>query len=368
MAALFDPVTIHGLRLPNRVVRSATYENRCDADGRVTDELLRFYRKLVVNDIGLVITGNAIVHPWGLTAPHVLGIWSDEHLPGLTRLATVFRDAGQAGVVQLSHGGRQTQPKLIDGHDVLAPSAVYSRAMKTTPREMTLAEIREVIDDFVAAAERAQKAGFQGVQLHAAHGYLLSNFLSPCTNRRTDEFGQDTEARTRILLEIHDRIRARCGSEFPVLLKLNAEEGLRTGIDAAEAVRIVQVLDKRDFAAIEVSGGVYETGLATRTKINSKADEAYFLHNAERLHGETEIPLILVGGIRSPERIDEILASGTVALVSMCRPFIREPGLLRRWHGGDRTAARCISCNECVKRIFDGPVRCYQEEKASART
>ncbi len=360
---LFEPMTIGGMNLPNRAVRSATYENRCEPDGKVTDELIRFYTVLAGGDIGLIITGNAMVHPWGLTAPNALGIYSDDHLPGLTRLAQLFQDHGVYAVVQLSHGGRQTVPDLIGDRDVLAPSAVYSRSMKLTPREMTGKEIKEMIDDFVSAAERAQKAGFHGVQLHAAHGYLLSNFLSPFSNVRTDDYGGSTEGRTRILIEIFERIQARCGKDFPILLKLNSEEGLRGGLDPEEAVRIVRILDHKGFAAMEVSGGVYETGLSTRTKIKSRKDEAYFLPNAERLRRETKIPLILVGGIRSMDRVNEILDSGIVDLVSMCRPFIREPSLIKRWKEGDRLPARCISCNECMTRIFEGPVHCYQEDK-----
>ncbi len=364
MAELFDPITIGGMRLPNRAVRSATYENRCDAEGKVTEEMIRFYTQLAQGEIGLIITGNAMVHPWGLTAPNALGIYSDDHLPGLTRLAQVFLEQGIHAVVQLSHGGRQTLPDLIGGREVLAPSAVFSRAMKLTPKEMSSKEIKEIIEAFVTAAERAQKAGFHGVQLHGAHGYLLSNFLSPFSNTRTDDFGRSTEGRTKIIVEIFNRIQARCGKEFPILIKLNSEEGLKGGLDLEEAVHIVRILDTKGFAAIEISGGIYETGLASRTKIKSRKDEAYFLANAERLRKVTKIPLILVGGIRSLERISEILTSHTVDMVSLCRPFIREPHLIRQWKEGSRIQARCISCNECMNKIFEGPVKCYQEEKA----
>jgi len=363
MPGLFEEVKIGGIRLSNRSVRSATYENRCDADGKVTEEMIRFYRELARGWIGLIVTGNAMVHPWGLTAPNALGIYSDDHLPGLARLAEVIHDAGGHTVVQISHGGRQTVPDLIGGREAVAPSAVYSRAMKYTPKEMTGKEIREVIEAFVAAAERAQKAGFDGVQLHCAHGYLLSNFLSPFSNTRTDEYGGTTEKRTRIILEIYDRIRARCGKDFPILLKLNSEEGLENGLDIEEAARVVKLLDEKAFAAIEISGGIYETGLSARSKIKARENEAYFLANAERLGKETKIPLILVGGLRSLERVDEILESGVVEMVSMSRPFIREPGLIQRWQEGDLTPARCISCNLCMKKVFEGPVKCYQEEK-----
>ncbi|NOY54137.1 MAG: NADH:flavin oxidoreductase [Deltaproteobacteria bacterium] len=363
MSRLFEEVKIGGMFLPNRAVRSATYENRCDEDGKVTEELIRFYRELAAGEIGLIVTGNAMVHPWGITAPNALGIYSDEHLPGLARLSEMIHDGGGHVVVQLSHGGRQSVPDLIGGREAIAPSAVYSRAMKYTPKEMTGKEIREVIEAFVTAAERAQKAGFDGVQLHCAHGYLLSSFLSPFANTRTDDYGGTTEKRTRIILEIFDRIQARCGKEFPVLVKLNSEEGLENGLDIEEAARVVKLLDGKDFAAIEISGGIYETGLSTRPKIKARENEAYFLANADRLRGETKIPLILVGGIRSLERIDEILESGVVEMVSMSRPFIREPGLIQRWQAGDLTPARCISCNLCMKKVFEGPVKCYQEEK-----
>ncbi len=366
MATLFDPITLGGMRLPNRVVRSATYENRCNGEGKVTEEMIRFYRELAAGEIGMIITGNAMVHPWGLTAPNALGIYSDEHLPGLTRLAETLHEKGNRCVVQLSHGGRQTVPDLIGGREAVAPSAVYSRAMKYTPKGMSTPEIREVIEAFVAAAERAQKAGFDGIQLHAAHGYLLSNFLSPFANTRTDSYGGSTEKRTRIVLEIFDRIQARCGKEFPQLIKLNSEEGLLNGLDLEEAARVVKLLDTKGFAAIEISGGIYETALSTRPKIKAHENEAYFLTNAERLRKETKIPLILVGGIRSPERINAILESGVAQMVSMSRPFIREPGLLRRWKEGDSAPARCISCNLCLRNVFEGPVKCHQKGKTAS--
>ncbi len=367
MSRLFETVKIGGMVLPNRAVRSATYENRCSPEGMITEEMIRFYRELAKGEIGLIITGNAMVHPWGITAPNALGIYSDDHLPGLTRLAEVIHDAGGRSVVQLSHGGRQSVPDLIDGREAIAPSAVYSRAMKYTPKEMTPEEIREVIEAFVAAAERAQKAGFDGVQLHSAHGYLLSNFLSPFSNTRTDDYGGSTEKRTRIILEIFDRIQARCGKDFPILVKLNSEEGLKNGLDIEEAAGVVRLLDARNFAAIEISGGVYETGLSTRPKIKARENEAYFLANAERLKKETKIPLILVGGLRSLERIDEILTKGVVEMISMSRPFIREPGLIKRWKDGELTPARCISCNLCMSKVFEGPVKCYQDEKKKAQ-
>jgi 2,4-dienoyl-CoA reductase-like NADH-dependent reductase (Old Yellow Enzyme family) len=365
MKRLFDSITIGGMKLPNRVVRSATYENRCDEDGNVTDALIRFYAELAMGEMGLIITGNALVHPWGLTAPNALGIYSDDHLSGLERLAGVFRDYDVHAVVQLSHGGRQTVPSLIGEREVLAPSAVYSRAMKITPKEMDRKEIKEVMEAFVSGAERAQKAGFAGVQLHAAHGYLLSNFISPFANKRTDDYGGSTENRTRIITNILDRIHARCGNDFPVLIKLNSEEGIEGGLDSEEAAKVVSILGRKRFAAIEVSGGIYESGLATRRKIKAGENEAYFLPNAERLRKETKVPLILVGGIRSLERSEAILMSGSVDMVSMCRPFLWEPDLTKRWMSGQVQPAQCISCNECLTRIFEGPVRCYQKEKAA---
>jgi 2,4-dienoyl-CoA reductase-like NADH-dependent reductase (Old Yellow Enzyme family) len=246
--------------------------------------------------------------------------------------------------------------------EATAPSAVYDALFDRTPRALRLEEIESVVDAFSLAIRRAQEAGFDGVQLHAAHGYLLSTFLSPRTNQRQDEYGGSTENRARIVREIYERAREKVGDAFPILIKINTTDFLPGGMDANEAVKIGKLLSKAGIAAIETSGGMWESLTRpkdelgwpplllpeARTGIKDRKQEAYFLPGAAALKEKTKATIILVGGLRSLSRIDEILASGAADFAALCRPLIRQPDLPNLWRSGkgaDR--AECISCTAC---------------------
>ena len=220
---------------------------------------------------------------------------------------------------------------------------------------MTDAEILAVIEAFTKAAVRAKKAGFDGVQLHCAHGFLLSNFISPYTNRRTDRWGGSVENRARIVMEIVRRIKEEIGNDFPVLVKLNATDGFRPGslkaelgLDISQSVEIAKLLEQAGVCAIEVSGGIGEAGGVTiRTAINSPAKEAYFKEYSKAIKSAVNIPVILVGGIRSLSIIDYLLENGFADLISMSRVFISEPDIVLKFKSGEAKKARCVSCNLC---------------------
>lgn len=357
---LFEPFGLARLPLRNRLVRSATYEKRADVDGFSTAAVIEMYTELAGGGVGLIITGNALVHVTGRTVPQMLCLHNDFYIDHLRRLVDAVHHRDGRIVLQLVHGGRQCFPALLGGAQPLAPSAVHDPATKVTPREMTNEEIWEVIEAFGHAAGRAQYAGFDGVQIHAAHGYLVNQFLSPHTNRRTDYWGGDEERRFHFPEEVYKAMRSETGRAYPILIKMNARDYIEGGLEPEESLRTALRLEELGIAAVEVSGGMYESGGAgVRTGILSAPQEAYFRDETRRFKERLGVPVILVGGLRSQSVMEEILESGDADLVSLSRPLIREPDLPRKFRAG-KEKADCISCNGCMRFQKLDVVRCTQ--------
>ena len=369
---IFEPEKIGRLLIKNRLVRSATYEAMATEDGQVTDRLLDLYKILAEGGVGMVITGYTYVQEIGKGAPYMTGIDRDDLIPGLRRITETVHMHGEGCkvAVQLVHCGRQTV--LVENPQ--APSAVFEPVVNRMPKEMSVGEIEETVEAFAEAARRAREAGFDAVQLHGAHGYLLSEFLSPYTNRRRDEYGGNTQNRTRILKEIYVRIAEKTGNGFPVLTKLNVSDFIEGGVDLNESKRIAKRLSHIGIAAIETSGGMFETRIhnknltASRTKIMSKDKEAYFLPYAREIKKVINVPLILVGGVRSLDVIEQILEEGSADFVALSRPLIREPDLPNKWLKRiEELTAECISCNACYKSLTNGGIRCVQKEETEKK-
>jgi 2,4-dienoyl-CoA reductase-like NADH-dependent reductase (Old Yellow Enzyme family) len=276
-------------------------------------------------------------------------------------------------VAQLNHGGRQV---FHDNEfaDCVGPSAVPSPILKKRARELSVEDIQTIVDCFVKGVERVKSAGFDGAQLHAAHGYLLSSFLSPYTNRRCDRYGDSIEGRVTILREIITKARERVG-DFPILIKMNCDDHVEGGTDRVIFPELVREVAALGFDAIEVSGGMWdclsrseeELGFfplpipESRTRINTPEKQSYFLNRVEGL--DLDVPLILVGGHRNIEVLEKIVASGVVDYLALSRPLISEPGLPNRWlQGLGRDQADCVSCNSCLLEVKYGPVRCLLKE------
>ena len=355
MAEIFEPTILSGLELQNRLVRSATWEGLATSDGAVTPALLRIHEDLAEGGVGLIISSYLYIQAVGKQSPGQIGVYSDDLISGLAELARAVSDRNGKIVGQIVHCGGQADRGHTGGLRPVAPSAIESPGYSVTPRELTIEEIRKIIDDFAAAARRLQKAGFDGVQLHGAHGYLLAQFLSPLRNRRNDEYGGSLENRARFALEVYRAVRSAVGADFPIMIKLNANDFLDGSTTEEDSCYVAAALAAEGIDAIEVSGGTPGSGKlgAARPNIKEPTDEAYFLPQAEAIRrAAPSIPLMLVGGMRSPEVMEEILAAGTADYFSMSRPLIREPSLPRRWESGDRTRAACISCLGCF-----GPAR-----------
>jgi 2,4-dienoyl-CoA reductase-like NADH-dependent reductase (Old Yellow Enzyme family) len=364
---LFEPFQLGPLTLPNRIVRSATYEKMADDDGFITDQLISMYEDLTHGGAGLIITGNALVHTSGRSVPQQICIHNDFYIPKLKQLADTVHAIGGLIVMQLAHGGRQCFPSLLPGQTPMAPSAVYEPMLKISPREMEHEEVWDMVNAFATAARRAHQAGFDGVQLHAAHGYLVNEFLSPHTNRRDDYWGGDEERRFHFLEEIVGAIRLEAGDGFPVMIKLNARDFVDGGLEVEESIRIARRLQNLDCAAIEVSGGMYEAGQVTvKPGIKVLSDEAYFREFGRQFKQSLEIPVMLVGGFRTRSLMENVLESGDADLISISRPLVREPNLPNLMHDG-KEKADCISCNACM-RFFRIPyTHCVVLAKASSR-
>jgi len=373
----FQPGEIGRMTLKNRLVRSATHDGMATENGEVTDAQVSLYETLAEGGVGLIISGAAAAHSSGASLHNMIRVTDDSCLKGIARLSRAVHDVNNDCKVflQLVHQGRQA---LMPGYPVLAPSAVLDTFLRRTPRELTAAEIEEIIEAFAEGVRRTREAGFDGAQLHAAHEKLLSTFLSPHTNRRQDAYGGSTENRARILKEIFDRSVDKVGSDFPIIVKMNSDDCFPGGVDLQEAVRIAKYLDRTGFSAIEVSGGTWEALTRSeedlgwkpvlipesRVGINRKDKEAYFWANAREIAKEVDIPVILVGGIKSIDKIEEILEEGHISFCAMCRPLIRQPDLPNRWLKGiGSETAECKSCNKCIQLV--GGLKCRTKKEVS---
>jgi len=334
------------MHLPNRLVRSATAEFMADADGRTRPQLKELYRELVRGGVGLIITGHMYVHPGGKANPEMTGIYSDELLPGLAELVQTVHDEGGRVVVQINHGGMQCSRQAAQG--TIAPSAVEVDFLKQPAREMTVADIELVIDAFAQAARRAKAAGFDGVQIHAAHGYLINQFLSPFVNKRTDTWGGNLPRRMRFFREVCRAVREQVGPDYPLLTKLGLVDAVEGGLTLAEGLKVVAALESMGLDAVEISAGIGgRTASSIRAGIRSEADEGYFRPWAKEARQVTTLPILLVGGFRSRRVMENVLTAGDADFISMCRPLICEPHFPNRLRQGLQERSSCISANRC---------------------
>ena len=352
MAILFEHTQINGLELPNRFIRSATWEGLADKNGDCTPELVKLMAKLARGQVGLIITGHSYVHPAGQATPRQLGVDNDGRITGLRALTAEVHTEGGRIIMQLAHGGLGADPQLT-GTELLGPSTGEG-LVKSPGREMTTDDIHQVVASFGQAAQRAKAAEFDGVQIHAAHGYLLSQFLSPAFNQRSDPYGGTTENRSRIVMEVFESIRKAVGPDYPVLIKINSEDFIKQGLPLTDFLQVAGRLDEAGIDAVEVSGGTFLSGpmVPFRREITFERDQAYFRKAARALKKMSKLPVILVGGIRSYLLAERLVSEGIMDYISMCRPLIREPILIKRWQSGDLRKATCISCNGCF-----GPAR-----------
>lgn len=354
MSKLFKTTTINTLTLANRFVRSATGEFMANEDGSVSPKLIDLMVQLAQGGVGLIITGAAYIRKDGNSFPWQLGNDSDDLQTGLSEMAEAVHNAGGKIVMQICHA------RALTG-EAMGPSQMPAQEGKfgTAPgcRAMTQDDIDAVVDAFGQAATRAKQAGFDGVQLHGSHGTLLSEFLSPFFNKRTDDYGGSIDNRVRIVLEAYERVRGVVGDQFPVMIKINSEDFLDGGLNVEDMLQAAAMFEQAGIDAIELSGGTawaFYMGNVNASFMRMGKQEVYYREAAKRYKAKIGVPLMLVGGIRSFEVAEQLVEEGLADYIALCRPLIREPDLINRWKAGDTRNADCISDNACLGPAMEG--------------
>jgi 2,4-dienoyl-CoA reductase-like NADH-dependent reductase (Old Yellow Enzyme family) len=361
-----------GAVLSNRLVKSAMSESLGDPDtGAPTDALIRLYERWGQSGAGLLISGHVLIDRNGRAEPGNVVVTDDRHLPALTRWAATAQAHGARLWMQINHTGRQAPRKL--SKQPVAPSAVALRGFAgafAKPRALEVAEIEALIAGFATAASVARRAGFAGVQIHAAHGYLVSQFLSPLTNRRDDAWGGDAPRRARFLLEVVRAVRAAVGPSFPVGVKLNSADFQRGGFTVEESMAVARDLEAAGIDLLEISGGNYESPamagsgeLPAEARRSTREREAYFLDYARQIRAVTRLPILLTGGMRSRAVMEEALAGGAVDLIGLARPMTHTPDLPRRLLDGSLDTAPTVKVKHAIRMFHDAlQVMWFQEQ------
>ncbi|MGV0958281.1 MAG: NADH:flavin oxidoreductase/NADH oxidase family protein [Limnohabitans sp.] len=331
--ALNQPLRLrNGSVLRNRLAKAAMSEALGTYDNRPTQDLVRLYQRWASTGLGLIMTGNVMIDRRALGEPGNVVIEDEADLPVLQQWAQTASTQGSALWVQLNHPGKQST-KGLNAYNI-APSAVPFRedmaAFFETPREATQAEIEDIIARFGRSAAICKKAGFGGVVIHGAHGYLVNQFLSPHHNRRDDEWGGSAEKRRRFVLAVYAEIRRQVGPNFPVAIKLNSADFQRGGFTEEESIATIQALADAGIDLIEISGGTYEApamsgAMQTPQKSSTLAREAYFLEFAEKVRAAVDVPLMVTGGFRTADGMNAALRSGALDVVGVARLLAIEP-------------------------------------------
>ncbi|MHB1295139.1 MAG: oxidoreductase [Anaerolineae bacterium] len=353
MPGLFDSLTVGSLPLANRVMRSATAERLADPfSGAPLPALDAMYRALAEGEVGLIVTGHAYIHRSGQAHSAMSSIARDELVPAWRKVIRPAQSLGARVMMQINHAGASCDPAVTP--EALSPSGVATNQL-VAPRTMSEEEIAVLIEGFGQAARRAQAAGFDGVQIHAAHGYLISQFLTPATNRRTDSWGGDAQRRTLFLRLVVAEVRRQVGQDYPVWVKLGVAGSEKYGLTIEEGAAIGAVCLAAGVDCVEISHA-----LGTPESLNQDG-EAWFLPLAEAVRQQVgpQYPLALVNGFRTLGMMNAALESGLVQLVSLCRPLIAEPNLVAKFRTGESDAAKCVSCNRCSHGQRGDGIACH---------
>ena len=399
ISGLFSEGKIGSLRLKNRMIRSASHEGLADENGAPTAKQFHFYERFIKGEIALVITGYAGIMQNGKSALyHMNMIHSDDLIPAHKTMVDKVHNVGGKIVAQIAHCGRQTLSKETGEPPLVAPSSIPCGFYKEMPKELTEPEIFQIIENFALAARRAKDAGYDGVQIHGAHGYLLSSFLSRHANRRTDRWGGRIENRFRIVDETLRAVRQAVGKDYCVLIKLNSYERAKDGIRPHECVHFARLIEETACCdAIEISGGTNEGGfvmargafpikgiltyLRPYCEMNSlfkfgfrvfvgpiigllqpKFTHGYNLSAAAMVKSAVSLPVITVGGMRDKRCMENAIREGKTDFVSMARPLLLEPDLANKFKNGRSEVTQCDNCNICVVATDTVPIRCHKDE------
>jgi len=371
MSILFASTKIKNLEIPNRFVRSATFDAGAE-NGFVSDWQLELFRTLVKGGVGLIISG--IFHVTDLVAkvsPVQNLLTSDEFIPGLKKLAAAVHEDGSRLAVQIFHPGRESFRRLNPlGMEAPGPTQIKMGEdpyFEGSCREMASDEVWAIVKAFGDTARRVKEAGCDAVQIHGAHAYLVAEFLSPQSNRRNDEWGGSLQNRLKLHTEIYKAIRAKVGEDYPVMIKLGVADGFPGGLQLEEGLNAAVQLAELGYDCIEVSQGLRGAKWGQtefRDKITKREREAYFRDWARLVKERVNVPVMMVGGIRSLDMMEAFVTNKEADFISLCRPLIREPDLVTSWRNGQSRQPTCISCNKCFENVVGGNrLRCMVEKK-----
>lgn len=339
MKKIFESVTLQNMTLKNRLVRSATWEGIANPDGSVTEEAYGIYEELAKGGVGAIITGFTSVALHDYYFDGMMRLCDDALIPQYKKLTDIIHKENSPVITQLALGAYYREKN--------------GRYLQVEPDDMTEEEIHYVIRQFIDAAVRAKKAGFDGVQIHAAHFFFLSCFISPAVNHRKDTYGGSTENRTRILLEIMDGIRKEAEG-LHITVKINSSDFTFGGLEESESLAICELLDQAGIDSIEISGNGTSVG-----GIKPHVNEGYFAPFAAEVADSVSCPVIVVGGFRSLDTMEDVLNKTKIELISLSRPLLREPDLPNKMKADPAVISKCVSCNACYsspshKCIFRG--------------
>lgn len=376
LTKLFSSAKIGNVRIKNRIVRSATWLARADELGYVTEDLIETYQKLGEGGIGLIISGYIGVHDNGSGNYRMTRLSNESYKSGQKRLVATIHDTSDAKVAaQIAHTGSNI---IRAGYELVGPSSIKVPGSIKLVRELPTKEIQEIINSFISTGTLAYECGYDMIQLHGAHGYLLSDFLSPFANKRIDGYGGTLEKRFKIIEEIYHGLRDKLGKEFPIMIKLNTHDNLKNGLTFEEGKKITKRLVALGLDAVEPSSGRTDPRLTENKSfpaaiIKKPEEENYFSYIARELKPlMINCALILMGGIRNPIAAEQFLEEEIADFISISRPFLYEPDLAKRWESGNLEPTYCTSCNACFGtiRIGTGGIYCpikHKQEKKSIK-
>jgi 2,4-dienoyl-CoA reductase-like NADH-dependent reductase (Old Yellow Enzyme family) len=365
-----------------------------DEDGFPTDHLFKLYERLSKGGVGLIITGYTYVSRDGKFKA-MLGMDTDRHVSRYKKLVDHVHQNGAKIAMQINHCGRQTTREMT-GSQPMAPSVVKDKSLLVTPREMTEADIERIIEAFARAGQRVKESGFDAVQLHGAHGYLISQFLCPYTNRRNDKWGGSVENRLRIVEEIYERTRKCVGDDYPILIKISAYDYMKNGLESEEGILMAKKIAEMGFDGIEVSCGIGEDGGSTlrgdipfdvildewdmyknkgllfkfmMRKFGSNLikpipfTQGFNRENAKIIKNQVNIPIFAVGGMIDPTKMEETIQNGEADYISLSRALVTDPKFPQKIKNGSRELSRCIHCNLCLFYLTTRSLRCYRGKR-----
>ncbi len=357
---LFQPIKIGNLEIKNRGVQPSMVTNYCNEDGSISDQFIAYHEARAKGGVGLIITEAAYIDTVGKGFTKQFGIDNDKLIPGLKKLVDKVHSHGAKIAVQIYHGGRQANT-IVTGQSCVAPSAIPCPVMQAMPKELTIEEIKDLVNKFADASGRAKEAGFDAVEIHGAHGYLISQFQSPHSNHRNDEYGGSVENRNRFPIEVVDAIRNRVGADFPIIYRVNSEEFLPDGLMLEDSIAFSKILIEHGVDAINVSGSTYATG---RTSSGSDDILGVYVENSATIKQAINnvIPVMVANRIKTPQFAEDILANNKADMIVTGRGLLGDADFYNKAKNGQEDEIRmCLSCNHCISELMTGvPISCCQ--------